>query len=170
MGSFQLQWISGDKVRETDKALEVRQVYVWCITSDGKFIIVSKDGHNWQLPGGKPEPGESTVETAVREVREETGLTLIPYDNDLQFFGYYVVSKTDENGGEQKFLQLRLWMKMTEHSGALQLSAREENRDQDESEQVRFAKVVSPVEATSPIPWLESSGECQRLMELGIIS
>ncbi|MDP4971978.1 MAG: NUDIX domain-containing protein, partial [Pontimonas sp.] len=27
-------------------------------------------------PGGKQEPGESPVETALREVREEVGLTL----------------------------------------------------------------------------------------------
>ncbi len=29
---------------------------------------------NWELPGGVGEPGEFVVETAVREVREETGL------------------------------------------------------------------------------------------------
>ena len=28
----------------------------------------------WSLPGGRCEPGENAAETAVREVREETGL------------------------------------------------------------------------------------------------
>lgn len=30
----------------------------------------------WSLPGGRCEPGETAAETAVREVREETGLVV----------------------------------------------------------------------------------------------
>jgi 8-oxo-dGTP diphosphatase len=33
---------------------------------------------NWELPGGAGERGESPTETAVREVREETGLEAVP--------------------------------------------------------------------------------------------
>jgi 8-oxo-dGTP pyrophosphatase MutT (NUDIX family) len=32
---------------------------------------------NWELPGGGAERDESPVETALREVREETGLTVV---------------------------------------------------------------------------------------------
>jgi 8-oxo-dGTP pyrophosphatase MutT (NUDIX family) len=35
-----------------------------------------RDGMTWTLPKGTPNPGETTEETALREVNEETGLTV----------------------------------------------------------------------------------------------
>lgn len=32
---------------------------------------------NWELPGGASEPGESVVETALRELREEVGVEAV---------------------------------------------------------------------------------------------
>ncbi|WP_029006915.1 NUDIX hydrolase [Azospirillum halopraeferens] len=34
----------------------------------------------WSLPGGAQHVGETVYQTAVREMREETGLTVIPYE------------------------------------------------------------------------------------------
>lgn len=34
------------------------------------------DNGAWTIPGGMTEPGETVEETARREVREETGLTV----------------------------------------------------------------------------------------------
>ena len=41
----------------------------------GRRIAVHGNGR-YQLPGGKPHDGESFAQTAIREVREETGLAI----------------------------------------------------------------------------------------------
>lgn len=48
---------------------------VICI-QDGRFLLVRKEAPEWSLPGGKIDPGESHLEAAQRELREETTLPL----------------------------------------------------------------------------------------------
>ena len=50
------------------------------ITDEGGRVLLVKHTYgrlNWELPGGGAEANESAVETAVREVREETGLQVV---------------------------------------------------------------------------------------------
>lgn len=50
------------------------------LQKDGKYLLVQeklpKAYGKWNLPAGHVDPGESTVEAAVREAQEETGLTV----------------------------------------------------------------------------------------------
>ncbi len=54
---------------------------VLCLVQDGDRLLlqdrVKADWHGVTLPGGHVEPGESFVRAAVREVQEETGLTVL---------------------------------------------------------------------------------------------
>ncbi|GAB2468274.1 hypothetical protein GCM10027187_40580 [Streptosporangium sandarakinum] len=42
------------------------------------LMVLRDDGNGWAVPGGCLEPGETPVEGAIRECREETGLDLSP--------------------------------------------------------------------------------------------
>ena len=57
------------------------EVTVLCLLEDDSRILlqdrVRKDWRGFALPGGHVEPGESFVDAVIREMREETGLTVI---------------------------------------------------------------------------------------------
>ena len=56
------------------------ELTVLCLVEDGDRILlqnrVKKDWQGYTLPGGHVEPGESFVDAVIREMKEETGLTV----------------------------------------------------------------------------------------------
>lgn len=81
----------------------------------GRILLqLRADDDSWGLPGGYTDPNESPCETAVRETREETGLTVEPVD----LVGVYT-RKPGEYGPHCLVIHL-YWCIVTE--GALELS------------------------------------------------
>ena len=58
------------------------------IVNDNGEVLLVKHTYgkcNWEIPGGRAEEGESPVDTAIREVWEEAGLSVVA----LHMTGYY---------------------------------------------------------------------------------
>lgn len=77
--------------------LEVRQVYGFVFSADGRILVLEDEG-SFNLPGGKPENGESLDETLVRETFEEIQTTI----HSVGYLGFQLVN------GIEKFAQVRL--------------------------------------------------------------
>ncbi|AEK38876.1 NUDIX hydrolase [Amycolatopsis mediterranei] len=101
---------------------------------DGRLLLIHKvDNDLWALPGGGHDAGERIIDTAVREVREETGLEVeisrligtytdprhvIAYDDgevrqqfSLCFEGNWISGTPREDGTETKAVR---WVKPSE--------------------------------------------------------
>jgi mutator protein MutT len=64
---------------------EAPRMAVGAVVVDRGRVLLVRRGHepakgNWSLPGGALELGESLTDGVVREVREETGLTVKPVE------------------------------------------------------------------------------------------
>jgi len=60
---------------------ERAELTVLCLIEKGSMILlqnrIKKDWRGYTLPGGHIEPGESVVDAVIREMQEETGLTVL---------------------------------------------------------------------------------------------
>lgn len=82
---------------EVPTNLEVRQVYGFIFGPDGRILLLEDNGH-YNLPGGKPENGESFPETLIREAEEEVQVTI----TSIEYFGYQLITVPET------FAQVRL--------------------------------------------------------------
>src|SRR5579864_3602253 len=68
------------EITEQPKRIPTRQqvvagFVVYRKTSDGiKFLLLYRRGNYWNFPKGHFEPGERSIDTALRELEEETGI------------------------------------------------------------------------------------------------
>ena len=67
---------------------------------DGKdhqvFLVQHRKGHYWGFPKGHVEPGETHLETASRELKEETGLEVLEWIETTPFSEDYTFQRDGE--------------------------------------------------------------------------
>ncbi len=85
-----------NRVRKRGEAFSEGEYYicseVWVKDSKGRFLITKrhpdkKAGNLWEFTGGGTLAGESTLQSAVRELKEETGIDA--GESELRLFATY---------------------------------------------------------------------------------
>ncbi len=69
------------------------------LNAEGLVLLVSQHGTSWSLPKGRLEAGETPLEAARREIREETGVTRLELVRPL---GSYTRHRLGADGGEDR--------------------------------------------------------------------
>ena len=81
-GSSVVQDVNGDGL--SMKAQTIR-VVAGLVSKNGMLLVAQRSQNmssagKWEFPGGKVEAGESDVSAIIRELREELGVTVRPYE------------------------------------------------------------------------------------------
>lgn len=71
---------------------QANHVFVIC-RYQNQWLLTKHKLRGWEFPGGKKEQGETLEETAIREVKEETGAQI----KSLQFIGEYEVTNKENS-------------------------------------------------------------------------
>jgi len=75
------------------------------INENGKILLVNQRGSSWSLPKGHVDCGEDPLESALREIKEESGITDLQFLQTLGSYGRYKIGKnTAEDKQEWKVL------------------------------------------------------------------
>lgn len=94
-------------IKHKTHSMQPEGMAIYALTEDGTKIVLVRqyrypiNDYIYELPAGLIEPGENASEAAVREMAEETGLTLKVYEGGAACFrrGFFLAQgMSDESG------------------------------------------------------------------------
>ncbi len=95
------------------KKVEIRKVAGGVvINSDGKVVLVKTKNNHWVFPKGGVEEGESELQTAEREIGEETGIN----EGDLEFLQELGSYERPDMGSKKRIQQITLFLFTTNNN------------------------------------------------------
>lgn len=78
------------------------------VNSKGKVLVVDQKGTSWSLPKGHIEEGETLIETAKREIYEESGIKELELIETLSNYQRHQIP--DDGIGEDKTVLKTIYM------------------------------------------------------------
>lgn len=87
---------------------DVTQASGVCFTDDGLIVLVAGDDHEYGLPGGHPEIGETIEQAFVREVAEEACAVV----QHLHYLGAVEVHDPLSSSEPRRYYQTRFWARV----------------------------------------------------------
>jgi ADP-ribose pyrophosphatase YjhB (NUDIX family) len=92
----------------------MKQIRISCggvvINEEEEILVVSQKGINWSLPKGKMKDGESFLETAKREVFEETGVSKLKLIKELHPYQRFEMIDSLGNENKDKIKEIHLFV------------------------------------------------------------
>lgn len=80
------------------------------LNPEGFVLVVNQQGLSWSLPKGHVENGENKLETAKREIYEESGVDQLHFISELGSYQRYKISPDGgDNISEQKTITIFLF-------------------------------------------------------------
>ncbi|WP_097006923.1 NUDIX hydrolase [Lacrimispora amygdalina] len=98
---YNYEVVSRNKIKDKDNLpISTNAVTIIPFTKDGKLIITKEfryavNDYVWEFPAGLIDEGETPIDSAIREMKEETGLDVIRIYQELPG-AYSSVGMTDE--------------------------------------------------------------------------
>ena len=89
-------------------AEQVTQALGLCFTAGGLVVMVTWDDLHWTFPGGTVEPGETVVQTLIREVAEEACARVTA----AEYLACQHVSDPESPDGVRSYYQTRWWARV----------------------------------------------------------
>ncbi|HCJ75642.1 MAG TPA: NUDIX hydrolase [Roseburia sp.] len=104
-----------DRIKHKTHSMQPEGMAVYAVTEDGwKIVLVRQyryplNDYIYELPAGLIEAGERTEDAAVREMKEETGLTLKVYEGGAACFrrGFFLAQGMSDESGSMVFGTVR---------------------------------------------------------------
>lgn len=155
--TYSREWFPLSDIREEHRKYKIKQVSCFIFSRDNKLLIVSKDSSKWGITAGhfEEDRDNTLIDTAIREVYEESTIDISKYRENIQKIGYYIVSDIELSNNKilDKYIQFRMFLKIYDKNHS------DMNPKPISGDTVKYAKFCNIEEAVLNIRWLEKSEE-----------